>query len=121
MKIMTVICNVVFWGFFCMVMLSDGPPKGPDIIWSLVPFLMPIVNVAVISVLSSPSRALKLAALVSNIAWLGLACWRIVQELPSHPKEEGLLEFVVLFALTPLISAVAFYVKLRAREPVPAK
>jgi hypothetical protein len=121
MKIVTVICNVVFWVFFCMVLLTDGPPKGTDIIWSLVPFLMPMVNVAVIRVLSSPSRVLKLVALISNIGWLGLAWWRITQELPSHPKEEGLLEFVVLFALTPLLSAAAIYVSLRASEPVPAE
>ncbi len=121
MKIVTVICNVVFWGFFCMVMLTDGPPKGTDIIWSLVPLLIPLVNVAVIRVLSSPSRVLRHVALVSNVVWLGLAFWRIIQELPSHPKEEGLLAFVVLFALTPLLSMVAIYVSLRASEPVPAK
>ncbi len=120
MKIVTVICNVVFWLFFCMVMLTDGPPKGTDIIWSLVPFLMPIVNVAVIRALSSPTRVLRLTALLGNIVWLGLAGWRIVQELPSHPKEEGLLAFVVLFALTPLLSAVAICVVLRTSEPLPA-
>ena len=81
---------------------------------------MPMVNVAVIRVLSSPSRVLKLSALVGNIVWFGLAGWRIIQELPSHPKEEGLLGFVVLLALTPLLSAVAICAKLRASEPVPA-
>ncbi len=117
MKILTVICNVVFWVFFCTVILTDGLPKGIAIIWSIVPFLMPMVNVAVIGILSSPSRVLKLVVLVSNVVWLGLACWRILQELPSHPKEEGLLEFVVLFALTPLLSVAAIYISLRASEP----
>jgi len=87
MKMLAVICNVVFWAFFCMVMLADGPPKGTDVIWSLVLFLMPMLNVAVIRVLSSPRRVLRLVALVGNIVWLGLAGWRIIQELPSHPKE----------------------------------
>ena len=117
MKIVTVICNVVFLGFLCMVMLTDGTPKGTDIIWSLVPFLMPILNVAVIRILSSPSRVLRRVALVGNILWFGLAGWRIIRELPSHPKEEGLLEFVVLLALTPLLSAVAIYMNLRTSEP----
>ena len=121
MKIVIIICNVVFWGFLCMVMLTDGPPKGTDIIWALVPFLMPMLNVAVIRVVSSPSRVLRRVALVSNIVWLGLACWRIIQELPSHPKEEGLLEFVVLFVPTPLLSAVAIYASLRASEPLSAQ
>ena len=48
MKIVTIICNVVFWGFLRMVMLTDGLPKGTDIVWSLFPFLMPLLNVAVI-------------------------------------------------------------------------
>ncbi len=121
MKIVTVICNVVFWGFLCMVMLTDGLPKGTDIVWSLVLFFVPIVNVAVIRGLSSPSRVLKLVALVANIIWVGLAGWRIIQELPTHPKEEGLFEFVALLALTPMLSAVAIYFSLRASAPAPAK
>ncbi len=121
MKILAVICNVVFWGFLCMVMLTDGPPKGADILWSLVPFLMPMLNVAVIRIIASPSRDLKLVALVGNVVWLGVAGWRIIQDLPSHPNEEGLLAFVVLFALTPLLSGVAICISLRATEPVPAK
>ena len=119
MKIVTVVCNVVLDGFFCMVVLTDGLPKGTDLVWSFVPFLIPIFNVVVIRVLSSAGRILKLTALAGNIVWLGLACWRIVKELPSHPKEEGLVEFVVLFALTPLLSAAAIYMSLRPSEPVP--
>ena len=74
MKIVAVICNVVFWGFFCMVMLTDGPPKGADILLSLIPFLMPIFNVLVIRVLSSPSRVVKLVALGRQyrMAWTRL-------------------------------------------------
>ncbi len=121
MKIVTVICNVVFWLFFCIVMVTDGPPSGTALAWSLVPFLLPMINVAVIKYLPSPSRTLKFTALVSNILWIGLACWRIVQELPSHPKEGGLLEFVALFALTPLLSALAIFRSLRAPEPVPSR
>ena len=117
MKIVAVICNVVFWGFFCLVMLTDGPPKGADILLSVIPFVMPILNVLVIRVLSSPSRVVKLVALVSNIVWLGLACWLIMDRYPSHPKEEGLIEFVALMALTPLLSVVAIYLSFRASEP----
>jgi hypothetical protein len=96
MKIVAVICNVAFWGFFCIVMLTDGPPKGTDILLSLIPFLMPILNVLVIRVLPSPGRVVKVVALVSNIVWLGLACWLIMDRYPSHPKEEGFIEYVAL-------------------------
>ena len=118
MKIVAVICNVVFWGFFCMVMLTDGLPQGADILLSLVLFLMPILNVLVIRLLPSPSRILKLVAFVGNIVWLGLASWLIMDRYPSHPKEEGLIEFVALMALTPVLSAVAIYLSLRASKPV---
>jgi hypothetical protein len=117
MKIAAVVCNIFFWGFFCLVMLTDGPPKGTEILLSLIPFLMPILNVLVIRVLSSPGHAVKLVALVSNIVWLGLACWLIMDRYPSHPKEEGLIEYVALMALTPLLSAVAIYLSLRPSEP----
>jgi hypothetical protein len=117
MKIVAVICNVAFWGFFCMVMLTDGPPKGTDILLSLIPFLMPILNVLVIRVLPSPGRVVKVVALVSNIVWLGLACWLIMDRYPSHPKEEGFIEYVALMALTPLLSAVAIYRNLKVSEP----
>ena len=91
MKIVAVICNVVFWGFFCMVMYTDGPPRGADVLLSVISFLMPILNVVVIRVLSSPNRVVKLVALFSNIVWLGLTCWLIMDRYPSHPKEEGLV------------------------------
>ncbi len=115
MKIVAVVCNVLFWGFFCMVMVTDGPPEGTDIYLSLIPFLIPIFNVVVISVLSSPSRGMKLTALVGNIIWLGLASWMIIERYPSHPKEEGLVAYVALMALTPLISAVTL---LQLHKPV---
>ena len=121
MKIVAVICNIVLWGFFCMVMLTDGLPQGADILLSLVPFLMPILNVLVIRLLPSPSRILKVVALVGNIVWLGLAGWLIMERYPSHPEEEGLTAYVVLMALTPLLSAVAIYLNLRALKPALSK
>ncbi len=100
-----------------MVTFTDGPPAGADIFWSWIPFLMPILNVAVIRLLPSPGRLVKLVALVGNIVWLGLGCWLFMYRYPSHPKEEGLIEFVVLTGLTPLLSAVAIYLGLRPSKP----
>jgi len=92
-----------------MVMVTDGFPTGADIYLSLIFLLMPILNVLVIGVMSSPSRGLKLAFLVGNMVWLGLACWLVIDRYPSHPKEEGLVTYVALMALTPLLSAVAIF------------
>lgn len=112
MKTVAVVCNVFFWLFYCFVMWTDGPPEGADIPWSIFVLLIPIFNVVVIRVLSSPNRVVKLVAFVGNIAWLGLACWLFIDRYPIHPKEEGLIGFVVLMALTPLLSAVAIYQRL---------
>jgi hypothetical protein len=117
MRIVAVVCNVAFWVFFCMVMVTDGPPKGADILWSFIPFVMPILNVVVIRVLSSPSRVLRIVALAGNVLWCGLASWVIVERYPSHPAETGLVEYVASMALTPLLSAVALYLRLGTSVP----
>lgn len=114
MKIIAVFCNVIFWGFFCMVMMTDGPPQGADILWAVLPFVMPVFNVLVLRLLSSPGRAASLAAMIGNAVWLVLAVWVIAERYPSHPEEEGLLAYVALLALTPLLSMVALYTKLKS-------
>lgn len=114
MKILAIACNVVFWMSFCVVLATDGFPQGTDIIWSLVPFVAPILNVAVMGFLASPGRVLKIVALIMNIIWLGIAGWLILARYSSHPQEEGLILYVVLFALTPLLSAIAIYLSLKA-------
>lgn len=114
MKIVAVICNVIFWGFFCMVMITDGPPQGTDILWGVLPLVMPVLNVLVLRLLPSPGRAANLAAMIGNAVWLVLAVWVIAERYPSHPEEEGLLAYVVLLALTPLLSMVALYTKLKS-------
>ena len=119
MKTIAVICNVVMWGMFCLVAFTDGLPTGTDIISSVFFFVMPLCNILVIKLLSSPSRSVKLAALAGNIIWLGLACWLIIDRYPSHPEEEGLIPYIVLLALTPLVSAVVLALGLRTPGPVP--
>jgi hypothetical protein len=118
MKILAVVCNILFWLFFCVVMVTDGPPRGTDILFSILPFLMPILNVVVLRNLSSSGRTLKLVALVCNILWLGFACWTTLERLPSHPMEEGLIEYVVLMALTPIVSAGVIWWGMKSGAPV---
>ncbi len=114
MNIVAVICNVIFWGFFCMVMITDGPPQGADVFYALLPLVMPVFNVVVLRFLPSPGRTVNLVAIVGNIIWLVLAVWVIIDRYPSHPEEEGLLAYVALLALTPLLSIVALFPRLRA-------
>lgn len=116
-KIAAVICNVLFWAFFCMVVVTDGAPKGADLLWSLLPFVMPIFNVVVMLVLSSPARVARIVGLIGNIIWLVTAAWLAIERVPSHPQEEGLIEYVVLLVVTPLLSAIALSADLRAAAP----
>ncbi len=113
MKIVAVVCNVVFWGFFLMVMMTDGPPQGAEVLYALLPLVMPVSNVVVLRFLPSPGRTLRLVAMAGNVVWLLLACWVILDRYPSHPEEEGLLAYVALLALTPLVTMVALFPKLR--------
>jgi hypothetical protein len=118
MRIVAVVCNVAFWAFLCLVMVTDGPPKGTDILWAVIPFVMLIFNVLVIRVLASPGRVLRIVALVGNVVWCGIAAWMIIARYPSHPAEEGLIEYVALMALTPLVSLVAVGLGLRTAAAV---
>ncbi len=113
MKTVAVVCNILFWVFLCMVLVTDGPPEGSGILISLATFLLPIFNVLVIRFLSSPGHTLLLAAFILNILWIALAGWMIASRYPSHPAEEGVLEFVVITAVTPLVTAVAIFLRLK--------
>ncbi len=122
MKTVAVVCNVLFWAFLCMVLLTDGPPVGTGIWVSLVTFLIPIFNVLVIRVLSTPGRNLRIIAFFANVFWLAVATWRIVTEYPGHPAEEGVLAFTIIMALTPILSALTLLLSLRhTPEPVLAR
>ncbi len=120
MRILAIVCNVLFWAFFCVVVVTDGLQQGADILVSLVTFLMPIFNVLVIRILASPGHGLKLLAFILNILWLGLDGWLIIDRYPSHPAEEGLVEYVAMMALTPLVSGLALYLQMKTPEPVVA-
>jgi hypothetical protein len=121
MKILSVICNVLFWAFFCFVIITDGPPQGAGILLASAIFVMPLFNVLVIRILASPSHNLQLAAIILNILWLGVSGWLIIDKYPAHPAEEGLFEYVTLMTLTPLVSGVALFIRMRKPEPLAAK
>ncbi len=131
MKVMAVICNVALFGFTCLVTLTDGPATETSyILFSLLLFLIPILNVVVIpgggahrgwlglpskeelaeergksAEPSSISAAIQIVAVICNIVLLGFACWAIIDQYP-HPREAGLLEFELLVILTPIVSSV---------------
>ncbi len=146
MKIMAVICNLVLFGFTCLVLVTDGPPTKPGYIvftiWSLA---TPILNSVVISLsgarrdwldvlskrtplkeetrrheLSSPATAARTVAIVVNVILLGFICWALVDQFP-HPEEDGFIAFTLLMILTPVLSVVVIFGGRKLKmEPQPA-
>ena len=134
MKIVAVICNIVLFLFTCLVFVTDGPPRGAVyIVITLWTFLTLILNTVVISRIgagdgwlrfhekrkaleeqketddrSSTSAIMRIVAIICNFVFLGFHCWAFVDQYP-HPQEDGFIAFVVLMALTPILSLVVLF------------
>ena len=132
MNLLAVVCNVLLFAFTALVVASDGPASEPAyIVFSLICFLVPILNVVVISrigarsgwlgifprrktsqggvgemITPSLSAALRTVTIVANLVFLGFIVWALIDQSP-HPEEEGFLPFVLLMILTPIISTGA--------------
>jgi hypothetical protein len=132
MKILAAICNIVSFGFVCLVLVTDGPPKeAVYILFSLLHLLTPLLTLVVlfrsgasdgwsglrskrtaseeqrkIENPSSVSTLMKSVAIICNIALLGFICWAFLSQ-PPHPEEEGFVAFVAVSVVTPILSVVA--------------
>jgi hypothetical protein len=131
MKTVTVLCNIVWFGFVCLVLVTDGPPEGASyVVLTLLSLLTPLLTVVAvfrsgagdgwlglhmrrkafgeqgkIQKRSSMSSVINILAVACNLALFGHLCWAFVSQYP-HPKEEGYVAFVLLAVLTPLLSVV---------------
>jgi hypothetical protein len=130
-KILSVICNVILFGFTALVTVTDGPPRETAyIVFTLLLFLVPTLKVVVISRIGDssgwmgllpkvkapdeetttadiPARAgrLNAVAILCNFILLGFGCWTIIEQYP-HPGEAGVIEFALFVVLTPVISSL---------------
>ena len=69
MKIVALICNIVLFGFTCLVLVTDGPPKEAGyIIVTLLSVLTPILSLVV------------LFRIGASDGWLGVPMKRKAQE-----------------------------------------
>jgi hypothetical protein len=134
MRIVAAICNVIWFGFTCLVLVTDGFPKEAGyILVSLLHLLTPLLTLVVIfrsgtsdgwlglrmkreafqeqrkiDNPSSMNTTMKIVAIICNIALLGFLCWALVSQ-PPHPEEEGFVAFVVVSVLTPILSVVVLF------------
>lgn len=119
MKILAVASNIVLFMFTLLVLVTDGAPTAPVYITlTALLLVVPLLNVLVVidrsprgdgssagrgRTHSTKSLGRALAAL--NIALIAFVCWAVVDQYP-HPEEEGLVAFVAVTLLVPLLSSV---------------
>jgi hypothetical protein len=112
MKTLAIICSIVLVGFTCFVTATDGPPdNGVYIAFSLALLVIPAFTVFVLSRTRAggdPVSGIERLAAAANIALLAFVVWAIADQYP-HPKEEGVLAFMVLATLTPILSAAVLF------------
>ncbi len=109
MKAVCILVNLGLSLFTLLVLLTDGIPTEARLIGlSLLVLLVPGLTAMVINrVHPTPSRRdvfLTRAAAVCNLGLLGAACWALVTQFSSHPKEAGLVPYVVLTLAAPALS-----------------
>ncbi len=140
MKIAAVICNIVLFGFTCMVIATDGFPEAALYIvftlWTLATLGLTALIISRIGASEGwqVSRAqgenrerqpgvgrphpvntiIRIAAIVCNIVFLAFVCWAIVDQYP-HPDEEGIIAFTALMVLTPILSLLVLFKGLSGR------
>lgn len=116
MKIAAIICNIVLFGFTCLVLVTDGPPRGGGyVVLTLLALLVPILS-SVVLLRFSKNAIMRTVAIICNVIFLGFVCWAIVSQYP-HPEEEGVIAFTVIIVLTPILSLAALFLRFREGKP----
>ena len=82
------------FGFICLVLATDGPPKEAGYIVFTIWELLTLVLSAVVISRSGAGRIMRIVAIICNIVFLGFFGWALVDQDP-HPNEPG---FVPLYS-----------------------
>lgn len=129
MNFLAAIFNVSLAGYTCFVLLTEGMPKNVAyFLFTLFLLLVPVLNLCMILIGArskgwfsfniggkeseeedipeekyTSGKILKTTAIISNIVLVGLSCLAFIDQYP-HPKEDGLVVFIVLLLFTPVVS-----------------
>jgi cytochrome bd-type quinol oxidase subunit 2 len=117
MKTLTVLCNVVLVGFTAFVVATEGPSREPAYnVFALLLVLVPIFTIfALLNREAAAKPAVARAAAVCNLILLALVCWALVDQYP-HPKEPGVIPFIIVCLLTPVLGAAVLFLGTRAQR-----
>ncbi len=113
MRTVVMLLNVVFLAFTCLVMLTDGFAAEPV----YVVFSLLLVAVPLFTLTAAGKGVARRAAGFSNIVLAACILWAWIDQYP-HPSEAGFVPYVVVAALTPLLSAgFLFFGGRNTRQP----
>ncbi len=113
MKAVVLILNLALLGFTVLVTITDGPATTAPYIFFNLWLLLTLVFSPVAVWRTVPS--LKVAAMACNAILLGFICWALIDQYP-HPAEEGLVPFIVMMFLVPVVNLLALMLGLRRRR-----
>ena len=106
MNIVAAVLNVVWFLFTCMVLVTDGfPTEALYVFFTLLHLVTPPLTVVVLF-RARAGTVIRTVAVICNLALLGFLCWALLRQ-PPHPAEEGLTAYVVISALTLILSVLA--------------
>lgn len=119
MKILAVVSNIVLLAFTLGVLATDGAPTATVYVaLTALLLVVPLLNIfAVIDRWpdgdASPGgrgrmrrgKLLRLALAALNVVLIAFVCWAVVDQYP-HPEEEGLIAFIAVTLLVPLLSSI---------------
>jgi hypothetical protein len=123
MRIATVVFNVALFLFTVVVLVTDG--LSNEVAYNLLALLLLAVPALTVVVLGRRMRGasldlyLRWSAVVCNVALAGFSYWSIASQYP-HPKEDGIVAFMLLTMVTPILSALVVFESLKKQPARPA-
>ena len=123
MGTVAITANALLSAFTLLVLVTDGAPTDPVyILYTALVVAIPLLSgYLLVRGLARRDRLgagrRRTAAIVGNLVLAGASVWAVVDQYP-HPEEEGLVAYLLLLGLTPILNVIAF---LFAGRRVPAR
>ncbi len=108
-RLAAIACNVALFAFTLVVLATDGASgEPPYVVFQILLLATPVMAVAVLAAArrGGAQPGARRASVLCNLALLAFSCWAIADQYP-HPADPGLVPFVVLLLLTPVLSSLA--------------
>ena len=108
MKTLTILCNVALAAMSVLELVTEGLPEQPSH-WALAALIVFVPAFTVFVITRRPDTGgagVPGLAVLCNLVLLGVTCWAAVAQYP-YPEGPGIIPFVALAILTPVLSLAA--------------